>query len=70
MVTKNAILALLIAALLLSATATYLTITKFSEAQLTKQEGEPITVGVHVPPARPVNVGVTVIPPEQKEEGK
>ncbi len=68
MISKNIILILLIAALLLSATATYITITKFSEAQLTKQTGKASTVGLYVPPARPANVGVTVVP--QKEEEK
>lgn len=58
---------LLITALLLSATATYTTIIKIDEAPVIGQPGGG-NVGVHVMPVRNTNVGLTIIPIEEKEE--
>lgn len=69
MISKKAVITLLIVALLLSATATYITISKIGEAPLTGQfsKGQ---VGVFVPPVRNANVGVSVVPPEKEWENK
>ncbi len=60
---------LLITALVLSTIATYITITKINEASITGNFNQ-ASVGLFVKPARQANVGVTVLPPEEKEEGK
>lgn len=70
MASKKAVIILLIVALLLSATATYITISKIGEAPLTGQFSNRGQIGVLVEPVRNVNVGVMVVPPEQEGEKK
>ncbi len=66
LVSQKVVLTLLIMALVLSVTAVYITVIKFNEASITGQVAKPSTVGVYVPPVRPANVGVTVLPSEEK----
>lgn len=68
MVSKNIVIVLLLTALILSATATYITITAFSTAQTTEQVNKGTNVGVFVEPVRKTNVGVTVVPLEEGEK--
>ena len=65
MVSKNAIVVLLIVAILLSATATYIAITSLKEVRIQALDYGGANVGVFVEPVRKSNVGVTVLP--QKE---
>lgn len=69
MVSQKIVIILLITALILSATATYITITKFNEASITGSFNK-ASVGLYVKPARNANVGITVLPPEKKEAGE
>ncbi|MCG2717689.1 MAG: hypothetical protein L6408_02490 [Nanoarchaeota archaeon] len=65
MVSKNIIIILLVTALVLSASATYITITKFDEAFT--PGSNTVSVGLFVKPAREANVGLFVLPPEEEE---
>ena len=67
MISKKVVTFLLIAALILSVTATYVTITKFDEAKITSSFNKG-NIGVMIKPARNAEVGVLVSPVEEKEE--
>jgi len=65
-VSKSTIAILLIVALVLSVTATYITITNFNQAPTPISAGNQANVGLYVPPTGKANVGVTVIPAEEE----
>jgi len=69
LISKNLLAVLLITALVLSATATYITITTLSVAPTPEtRPANQGNVGVRVVPDTNANVGVYVLPAEQKEE--
>jgi len=62
---RKMVVALLVIALFLSATATYITITKFNEQPVTGSNEA--GVGLYVEPVKKSQVGVTVLPLPEEE---